>query len=181
MAATCPPTTIFDCGESRRTWRHISRTLPKLGMMPEMPTMSYSVEVSSCSKALQSWEIEQRAGRGDVALDHHQSPGAVEHAQREAALRARDLVVIQLHGIDGAAAEFVVLRVGAEDRAQKHAGLLALGMRRDGIEPDAMIMQPCLGTCCTRFRDMRHVCDENDRTITLLLHIWEHGTVHGMA
>ena len=27
-------------GESWRTRRHISRTLPKLGMMPEMPTMS---------------------------------------------------------------------------------------------------------------------------------------------
>ncbi len=29
-------------GRQRRTRRHISRTLPKLGMMPEMPTMSYS-------------------------------------------------------------------------------------------------------------------------------------------
>src|SRR5208283_3987648 len=58
-------------------------------------------------EVLESGEVEQRAGRGDIPLDHHQSPGAVEHAKREAALLTRDLVVIQLHGIDGAAAEFV--------------------------------------------------------------------------
>ena len=52
----------------------------------------------------------------------------MEHAQREAALRARDLVVIELHRIDGAAAEFVVLRVRAEDRTQQNAGAGSLGM-----------------------------------------------------
>ena len=43
----------------------------------------------------------------------------MEHAQRKAALLARDLVVIQLHGIDGAAAEFVILRIRSEDRTQQ--------------------------------------------------------------
>ena len=90
--------------------------------------MSYSVEVSSRSKSFEGGEVEQRAGRGDVLLDHHQSPGAMEHAQREAALLARDLVVIQLHGIDGAAAEFVVLRVRAEHGAQQHPRLSPFGM-----------------------------------------------------
>ena len=85
-------------------------------------------------EALQGREVEQRAGGGDVALDHHQAPGAMEHAQRKAALLARDLVVIKLHGIDGAAAEFVVARVRAEDRAQQHARVSAFGMRRNRIK-----------------------------------------------
>ena len=40
MAATWPPTTIVEPGESSRTMRHISRTLPMLTMIDEMPTMS---------------------------------------------------------------------------------------------------------------------------------------------
>ena len=40
IAATCPPTTIVDWGESSRTMRHISRALPTFTMMEEMPTMS---------------------------------------------------------------------------------------------------------------------------------------------
>src|SRR5512142_2490918 len=56
-------------------------------------------------KLLERGEVEYRAGRRDIALDHHDAPGAVEHAQRETALRARDLVVIELHGVDGARAE----------------------------------------------------------------------------
>jgi hypothetical protein len=50
----------------------------------------------------------------------------MEHAQREAALRAGDLVVIELHGIDGPAAEFVVLRIGPEDRTQQDASATSL-------------------------------------------------------
>ena len=42
MAATCPPITIVDFGEIRRTIRHISRTLPTFTMIEEMPTISYS-------------------------------------------------------------------------------------------------------------------------------------------
>ncbi len=40
MAATCPPTTITEPGESSRTMRHISMTLRTLMMIEEMPTMS---------------------------------------------------------------------------------------------------------------------------------------------
>ena len=40
MAATCPPTTITEFGDNSRTMRHISRTLPTLTMIEEMPTMS---------------------------------------------------------------------------------------------------------------------------------------------
>jgi hypothetical protein len=54
-------------------------------------------------------------------LNQHDAPRAMEHAQQEAALRAGDLVVIELHGINGPAAKFVVLRIGAEDRAQQDA------------------------------------------------------------
>ena len=79
-------------------------------------------------EALERGEVEQRAGRRDVTLNHHQTPGAVKHAQRETALRARDLVVIQLHRIDGAAAELVVARIGPEDRTQQNAGLGTFGM-----------------------------------------------------
>jgi hypothetical protein len=53
-------------------------------------------------------------------------PGAMKHAQREAALRPRNLMVIKLHRVDGAAAELVVLRVRSENRAQQNAGLPAL-------------------------------------------------------
>ena len=89
------------------------------------------VVVMSCEfalKLLQGREVEQRAGSGDVLLNHHQSPRAVEHAQRKAALLAGDLVVIKLHGIDGAAAEFVVLRVGSENRSEKNSCSNAFGM-----------------------------------------------------
>ncbi len=71
-------------------------------------------------------EVENGARRGDVRLDQHDAPGAMKHAQREAALGARDLIVIKLHRIDGAAAEFVVLRVRAEDGAQQNAGVWSL-------------------------------------------------------
>ena len=66
-------------------------------------------------KAFARRKVEYRAGRGDVFLDHHDAPGAMKHAQRKTALRTRDLVVIKLHRVDGAAAEFVILRVRAED------------------------------------------------------------------
>src|ERR1039458_4727434 len=52
----------------------------------------------------------------------------MEHAQREAALRARDLVVIELHGIDGSASELIVLRIRPEDRGQQHSRVVSLRM-----------------------------------------------------
>src|SRR5271165_4664403 len=89
---------------------------------------------STSLEAVQGREVEQRAGRGDVALDHHQAPGAMKHAEREAALRARYLVVIELHGIDGAAAEFVIARVRTENRAQEHACLSSFRMRSNQVK-----------------------------------------------
>ena len=53
----------------------------------------------------------------------------MKHAQREAALGARDLIVISLHRIDGAASELVVLGIRPEERAQQNARLNSLGMR----------------------------------------------------
>ena len=50
----------------------------------------------------------------------------MEHAQGERALRARHLVVVQLHRVDGAAAEFIVLGVGSEDGREQNAGVRAL-------------------------------------------------------
>ena len=52
----------------------------------------------------------------------------MKHAQREAALRAGYLVVIKLHGIDGAAAKFIVLRIRPKDRTQKDASVTAFWM-----------------------------------------------------
>ena len=66
-------------------------------------------------KVVAHGEVEHRAGRRNICLDHHDSPGAMKHTQREAALCPRHLIVIKLHWIDGAAAEFVVLRVRSED------------------------------------------------------------------
>jgi hypothetical protein len=40
MAATCPPTTITDSGDSSRTMRHIFATFRTFTMMDEMPTTS---------------------------------------------------------------------------------------------------------------------------------------------
>ena len=77
------------------------------------------VRVQFAREGLASGKVEDRAGRRDVLLDHQDAPGAVEAAQREGALRLGHLVVIQLHRIDGAAAEFIVLRVGTEDRRQQ--------------------------------------------------------------
>src|SRR6185437_12679423 len=74
-------------------------------------------------------KVEQGAGRGDVLLNHHNAPGTVEHTQGERALLTRDLVVVELHRIDGAAAEFIILGVGAKNGGQKNSRLRALGMR----------------------------------------------------
>ncbi len=79
-----------------------------------------------------SGKIKDGAGRGNVCLDQHDAPGTMEHAQRKAALRACDLIVIELHRIDGAAAELIVSRVRAEDRTQQDAGVCSLGMSFNG-------------------------------------------------
>ena len=73
-------------------------------------------------------KIQHRARRGDILLNHHDPPRAVEHAQRKSALRARHLVVVKLHRVDGAGAELIVLRIRTEYRTEKYARTLALGV-----------------------------------------------------
>ena len=54
----------------------------------------------------------------------------VEHAQRKGVLRPSYLVVVQLHRIDGAAAELIVLRIGSKYRTEQNVGTRALGLNR---------------------------------------------------
>lgn len=80
------------------------------------------------SKSFPCGKIQHAAGSRDICLNQHDAPGAMEHAQREAALRAGNLVVIELHGIDGSASKFVILRIGPEDRTQQDARSTSLGV-----------------------------------------------------
>ena len=74
-------------------------------------------------------EIEDRARSGDILLNHEDAPGAMKPPHGEGSLRFGHLVVVELHRIDGAAAEFVVLRVWAEHGRKQDTSLDALGMR----------------------------------------------------
>ena len=76
------------------------------------------------------WEVEHGGGSADVFLDKHDAPGAVEHAQRVRSLFAGDLVMVQLHRIDAAATELVILRIWTEDTGEQNTSLAALGMRK---------------------------------------------------
>src|ERR1019366_4196660 len=73
-------------------------------------------------------KIQDRARSGNILLNHEDAPGAVKPTHGEGSLRAGYLIVVELHRIDGAAAEFIVLRVWAEHGREKHAGLDTLGM-----------------------------------------------------
>ena len=73
-------------------------------------------------------KVQERARRIDVGLEQHQSKGAVEHPQGEAALHPGDLVVVELHGIDRPAAIRIILRIGAEDAGEQYSGLGSQGM-----------------------------------------------------
>jgi hypothetical protein len=72
----------------------------------------------------------------------------------ETALRARDLVVIELHRVDGAAAEFIVLRVRSEDRTQENSGAGSLGMCFEcgGSDIEVRIMMADIGTARRSFQ-----------------------------
>jgi len=52
----------------------------------------------------------------------------VKHAQRKRPLLAGHLVVVQLHGVDLAAAEFIVLSVGPEYRRQQNSSVRTFRM-----------------------------------------------------
>src|SRR5215471_1769756 len=64
-------------------------------------------------------EVEDGAGAGDIVLQQHQPPRAVEQAKRERSLLARDLVVIELGRIDRARPEPVVYGEWFEDRCEE--------------------------------------------------------------
>jgi hypothetical protein len=53
----------------------------------------------------------------------------MEHPQGEGALGAGHLIVVQLHGVDAAAAKLIILGVGSENGGQKNAGVCALGVK----------------------------------------------------
>ena len=77
-------------------------------------------------EGLSSREVQDRRGGRYIGLDHHDAPAAVEHPERKGALSPCDLVVIQLHRVDCAAAEFIVARVGSEHGRKQHTGAGAL-------------------------------------------------------
>jgi hypothetical protein len=83
-------------------------------------------------EVLTAGEVEDGAGGGDIFLDHHDAPGAVKHAKRESALRTGHLIVIKLHGVNGAAAKFIVLRIRTKDRGKEDAGMRTLRMECHG-------------------------------------------------
>ncbi len=99
---------FVDVGDDRRDADHV--VLPSADFLDE---------------AVQRGEVQHRARGLDVRLDHHQAPTAVEHPQRERPLRARHLVVVQLHRVHAPAAVLVILAVGAKDAGQQHPGLRA--------------------------------------------------------
>src|SRR3989304_2368910 len=77
-------------------------------------------------------KIKDRARRADVLLNHGDAPGSMKHAQRKSPLYTRHLIVVELHRVNDPAAELVVARIRAENRAQKNAGAYALRMP-DGL------------------------------------------------
>ena len=82
-------------------------------------------------KCLMRGEVQHGGWCRDVLLDHQDAPRAVEHSERERSLLARHLIVVQLHGIDAPAAEFIVLRIRTEDAGQQHSRAITFGMGHD--------------------------------------------------
>jgi hypothetical protein len=52
----------------------------------------------------------------------------MKHSEREGSLLAGDLIVVQLHRVDAAAAEFIILRVWTEDAGQQNARATSFGV-----------------------------------------------------
>ena len=84
-------------------------------MIDEMPT---AVLPQFADEGFPVREVEDRRRGREVLLNQHDSPRPVEHPQGERALGPCDLVVVELHGIDSAAAKFVVLGVRPEDGSE---------------------------------------------------------------
>src|SRR5215471_5205900 len=86
-------------------------------------------------------KVEDGAGAGDIALEQHQPPRAVEQAKRERSLLARHLVVIQLRWIDRARPEPVVNAERFEDRCEediRHAAMIG-HMRAPAVRPTELL------------------------------------------
>ena len=130
MAATCPPTTIVDCGECSRTRRHISRTLPTFDDdRARCRRCRSGASCSSCDEALARGKVQHACSGAEMLAWMSMRPQERWNMRSEnGALLARDLVVVQLHRVDGAAAELVVLGVGAEDRGEQDTGPRAFRM-----------------------------------------------------
>ncbi len=171
-----------DDGRARRQPAHAPAHLTHLGEVGNDAGDAHDVIFRRGKFALepfQGGEIEQRARCGNVLLNHHQAPGAMEHAQRKAALLARDLVVIQLHGIDGTAAEFVVARIWPEHRTQQHTRARPLRMGRDYICGCSGDHGSMIGTSRSRYCDPMHI--EVEMTEVLHLQIFWRKQAGGTA
>ena len=66
IAATCPPTTIFDCGESSRTMRHISRTLPTFTMIDGDADDVVLIARQLALQSLRAWESRARCMGAEI-------------------------------------------------------------------------------------------------------------------
>ena len=73
-------------------------------------------------EAIQGRKIQKRVGCRNVVANHHQPPRTVKHPQRKRPLTPRDLVVVKLHRVDGAAAIFVILGIRPEDAGEQNSG-----------------------------------------------------------
>ena len=136
--------TAHDDRRARREFPHHPAHLPRLAHVHDDRRDADNVVVvcgEFLCEGLACREIQHRAGRVDVPLDHQDAPGTMETAQRERALPARDLIMIELHRIDGAASVSVILRIRAEDGGKEDSGLASFWMRlnHDGKEIDKRI------------------------------------------
>ena len=155
MAATCPPTTIVDCGDKlahhAAHLAHLADVDDDRGDAHDVVVVASSVRARSASRVGKSSTVQ---GAEIFAWIIMMPQERWNMRNENAALRARDLVVIKLHRVDGAAAEFVVLRVRAENRSQKNAGARSLGMcfERGRSDIEVRIMMADIGTARRSFQ-----------------------------
>ena len=121
------------------TFPHLADVHDDGGDADDVVLVARSVRFANASRVGKSSTVD---GRRDVLLDHHDAPRAMEHAQRKAPLGAGHLVVVQLHRVDRAAAELVVLRIRPKNGGQQNTGACALRVRTHGLKLPAWILCP---------------------------------------